>query len=428
MKSAFYLGKWRVEPHRNALVDGVREVKIEPRAMQLLVYLADHAGATVTKEAILRDVWDGVFVTDEALTYSIWEARKALGDDARRPEFIQTVPRKGYRLIAPVSEPSAPNPVAPRPGAPRWSTNRRILGLLAAAFAASIAWVAFRGGTEPPQATRAHLMPPPAAEGALDYAELALSPDGGSAAWVARREDGERILWVQSLRTSEGKPLPGTEGAEFPFWSPDGRSLGFFAEAKLKRVETATGSSRELCAAAFPWGGAWSRDGFILFAVEGSGIEKVNDGGGEPENVVRPEGPTEQHRWPSWLPDGRHFLNLELDERSPDEGRIVLRALEGGETKTILEAHSRAEYAPPGYVVHLHGPSLMAQRLDRDRRSLVGEPRVLAESVREVQGHAAFSLSPTGLLAYQPAATDGVEAPAFRLLDWKRALSTAPAR
>ncbi len=393
--------------------------------MQLLVYLAEHAGAIVTKEAIIRDVWDGVFVTDEALTYSIFEARKALGDDARRPRFIQTVPRKGYRLIAavaPVSEEDeADSGVAiaiPRSG----FLDRRILVLLGVGIAVAVVWFFLGSGNELPPAGRSSLTPPPGATGALDYGELALSPDGRSAAWVARLENGERILWTQSLRTGEAKLLAGTEGAEFPFWSPNGRSIGFFAQRKLKRIEAARGSVRNLCVAAFPWGAAWGGNGWILFAVEGEGIERVRDSGGERENVVRPSAATVQHRWPSWLPDGRSFLNLELDDRSPDDARIVLREVSGGLKTSILAARSRAEYAAPGYIILVRGRSLVALRLDREQLAPVGEPQILAEPVREVQGHAAFSLTQTGLLAYQPDSKNGGEAPAFRLLDWNRAL------
>ena len=395
--------------------------------MQLLVYLAEHAGAIVTKEAIIRDVWDGAFVTDEALTYSIFEARKALGDDARRPRFIQTVPRKGYRLIAPVSEDDGTDESAaravPRPG----FLDRRILVLLGVGIAMAVVWFFLGSGNESPQADRSSLTPPPAAKGALDYGELALSPDGRSAAWVARLESGERILWRQSLRTGETKLLTGTEGAEFPFWSPNGRSIGFFARGKLKRIEAARGSVRDLCAAAFPWGGAWGRNGWILFAVEGEGIERVRDSGGEREKVVGPSAATVQHRWPSWLPDGRSFLNLELDDRSPDDARIVLREVSGGLKTSILAARSRAEYAAPGYIILLRGRSLVALRLDGERLAPVGEPQILAEPVREVQGHAAFSLTQTGLLAYQPDTKNGGEALAFRLLDWNRALDAAAA-
>jgi DNA-binding winged helix-turn-helix (wHTH) protein len=418
------IGEWRLEPHRNTLVDGAREVRIEPRAMQLLLYLAEHSGTIVTKEAIIRDVWDGVFVTDEALTYSIFEARKALGDDARRPRYIQTVPRKGYRLIAPVSEDDGVNLGVSRGIPPRWLPDRRVLGLvlLAVGFAAALTWIALRRGAEPSRAVLSSLTPPPAAQGALDFGELALSPDGRQAAWVARSRNGERILWTQSLRSGDAKALRGTEGAEFPFWSPEGDSIGFFAQGKLKRIEIANGAPRELCAAAFPWGGAWGRNGWILFAVEGKGIERVRASGGDAENVVLPTGPTVQYRWPSWLPDERHFLDLVIDDGSPDEARIVLHELGGGVEKALLSSGSRAEYAAPGYILHLRGRHLVARRFDLERLELAGESVVLAELVRETQGHTAFSLSQTGLLAYQPAAPVGAEPPAFSLLDWNRVL------
>jgi hypothetical protein len=337
------------------------------------------------------------------------------------------VPRKGYRLIAPVSEDDGTESSVAGGVPPRWFVDRRILGLLAAGLAAAVVWVVFRSGPELPQARPTSLSPPPGAEGAIDYGELALSPDGRWAAWVARLESGERILWTQSLRTGEARQLPGTEGAEFPFWSPDGRSIGFFAEGKLKRIEAAKGAPRVLCAAPFPWGGAWDRNGWILFAVEGEGIERVRHSGGEPETVLRPSGPTVQHRWPSWLPGGRFFLNLELDDRSPEDARIVLRAVSGGMERSIVASRSRAEYAAPGYLVLVRGRSLMALRFDREQLVPEGEPQVLAESVREVQGHNTFSLSQTGLLAYQPETANG-EASAFTLLDWNRALEAVARR
>lgn len=100
---SFRIGDWRVQPQLNTLTDATREVQIEPKAMALLVYLAGHAGEVVSKEQLLGDVWEGAFVTDEVLTYAVWELRKALGDDAKKPRFIQTIPKKGYRLIVPVT-------------------------------------------------------------------------------------------------------------------------------------------------------------------------------------------------------------------------------------------------------------------------------------------------------------------------------------
>ncbi len=108
--NSFRLGDWVVEPDLNRVVRSAGPIKLKPRVMQLLVYLAEHAAKVVTKEAIVRDVWDGACVTDDALTYTISELRKALGDDAKAPRFIQTIPKKGYRLIARLEAESSPVP------------------------------------------------------------------------------------------------------------------------------------------------------------------------------------------------------------------------------------------------------------------------------------------------------------------------------
>ena len=102
MQEAFKIGDWLVRPPHNTISTADQEIRVEHKAMEVLLQLASHPGELVTKRDLHRTVWDGAFVTDEVLTNSIWELRKAFGDDARKPRFIETIPRKGYRLIAPV--------------------------------------------------------------------------------------------------------------------------------------------------------------------------------------------------------------------------------------------------------------------------------------------------------------------------------------
>jgi DNA-binding winged helix-turn-helix (wHTH) protein/Tfp pilus assembly protein PilF len=127
MADRFNLGEWQVDPELNIITCAGREIRLEPTVMALLVCLSEQAGAVVSKEELMRQVWMGRFVTDGVLTTSIWELRRALGDDARRPRFIQTVPRKGYRVIAPVStqaETSGAAPPAPLSASPTTATSR----------------------------------------------------------------------------------------------------------------------------------------------------------------------------------------------------------------------------------------------------------------------------------------------------------------
>jgi DNA-binding winged helix-turn-helix (wHTH) protein len=105
LQKLFTVGEWRVQPRHNQISTSNQEIRIEPKAMRVLVCLAEHPGEVVSKEQLIEKVWEGAFVTDEALTYSIWGLRKAFGDNAKKPRFIQTIPKKGYCLIAPVSFP-----------------------------------------------------------------------------------------------------------------------------------------------------------------------------------------------------------------------------------------------------------------------------------------------------------------------------------
>ena len=127
MADRFSLGEWQVEPELNIITCAGREIRLEPTVMALLVCLSERAGSVVSKDELMWQVWMGRCVTDGVLTTTIWELRRALGDDAKRPRFIQTVPRKGYRLIAPVStraETNGATPPAPIPASPTTATAR----------------------------------------------------------------------------------------------------------------------------------------------------------------------------------------------------------------------------------------------------------------------------------------------------------------
>ena len=121
MASSFRLGDWQVEPRLNAIKKNSKSHPLEPRAMELLVYLAEHTEEVISKEQLIQDVWEGAFVTDEVLTYAVHQIRKALGDDAKEPRFIQTIPKRGYRLVAAVSweegrSGTDKEPISPYPG------------------------------------------------------------------------------------------------------------------------------------------------------------------------------------------------------------------------------------------------------------------------------------------------------------------------
>ncbi|MFY9561956.1 MAG: protein kinase [Terriglobales bacterium] len=239
-----------------------------------------------------------------------------------------------------------------------------------------------------------------------DYAgPPALSPDGNNLAFVAAREQGAVLLWVRPLNALHARALVGTEGATFPFWSADGRSLGFFAGGKVKTVLVEGGTPSEVCDAAAGRGGSWNAEGTIVFAPDfQSGLAQVPASGGTPKPVtIRDTGKHDSHRWPYFLPDGRHFLYLAITHanvRDPNDG-IYFASLDGKENRLVMRGFTNVAYAA-GRLLFMRDSTLMAQLFDPTAGVVQGEAERLAEDVL-VDGtiwRAQFDVSSAGLLAY----------------------------
>lgn len=230
-----------------------------------------------------------------------------------------------------------------------------------------------------------------------------LSPDGASIAFVATGADGKTALWVRPMDVLEAHMLPGTEGAIFPFWSPDGRALGFFADGKLKTVDLNGGSALVVCDAPFGRGGAWGPGGVILFSPNTQApLMRVSASGGTPVPVTKID--TAQHtshRWPSFLPDGKHFLYLAVNHDSSRSGNDTLyyASLDGRENRPLIRSMSNAVYGS-GFLLFVHGGQLMAQPFDPATGRLSGEAQSLASRVVDDVStwHMDASASNNGLL------------------------------
>jgi eukaryotic-like serine/threonine-protein kinase len=230
---------------------------------------------------------------------------------------------------------------------------------------------------------------------------IALSPDGRRLAFVASFE-GQNLLWVRSLDSLSAQELPGTEGASSPFWSPDSRFIGFFAKGKLKKADASGAPPQTLCDVPVSRGGTWNRDGVIVFAPGVPGpLYRVSAAGGEPSPMTALDQSRFEtsHRWPYFLPDGRHFLYL---VRS-DQAGVYVGSLDAKETKRLLPTTLNAAYAPPGFLLFLRNDTLMAQPFDADELELSGEPFAVAEGVayNPGLGRGVFSVSENGVLAYR---------------------------
>jgi Tol biopolymer transport system component len=239
-------------------------------------------------------------------------------------------------------------------------------------------------------------------QSSVDAAQLALSPDGRQLAFVASGASGVSQIWIRPIDAVDASPLPGTEGATWPFWSPDGNTLGFFAAGQLKRIDRRGGPAQVLAPASSGRGGTWSADGFILFAPKTNGpLKRVRAQGGSVDDIALTMAPGDRdHRWPRFLPDGRHFLFF-IRHADPKNEGIYLGALDSSERTLLVNSTSSGEYASPERLLYVVEGTLLSRKLDVAGRRLIGEPTVIATRVGTSSNFsAAVSVATNGTIAY----------------------------
>jgi len=265
------------------------------------------------------------------------------------------------------------------------------------------------------RAVRLSVLPPE--KGRFMPGTIALSPDGTRLAFVAADADGRSLLWIRSLDALEARPLPGTERAYAPFWSPDGRFLAFFAEGKLKKVEASGGPPQiltnltgTLSAGTVGRGGTWNREGVILFAPNPGGpLVRIADTGGATAPVTKLDVSRQEnsHRWPVFLPDGRRFLYF-ARSRLKENHAIFVGSLDSKETRFLMAGTTNVLFSPGpsvgsrGYLLFELNRWLVTRSLDVSTLRFEGEPIPIAERVQASDPFTAamFSVSETGVLAY----------------------------
>ena len=225
----------------------------------------------------------------------------------------------------------------------------------------------------------------------LDMLAVALSPDATRLAFLAPAPGGRRALWIRPLSASAPAMVAGSEGASYPFWSPDGRWIAFFARGKLLKIETQGGLAQTLCDAPAGRGGSWNPGGDIIFAPSPVGpLSLVSAAGGQPVAATRLDASRREagHRWPQFLPDGRRYIYFAMVEAagSPDKDQgLRLGSLDSGQNKFLLPSFSSAVYAPPGYLLYANAEKLlMAQAFDARAGVLRGRPASLSEKIEVV--------------------------------------------
>jgi Tol biopolymer transport system component/predicted Ser/Thr protein kinase len=354
--------------------------------------------ASVLKEAITFDRLPG----DTPPVVRTLLAR-CLERDVRKR--LQAIGEARIMLEGPLEAPDGGTGVLPRAEARPTRTPWAIAGVMALALAGLAAWTWWpRPKPVEIGMARFTLAPP---EGAIltvnapNGPQVAVSPDGRQIAFIADQGGTTRSLWVRPLGSLSAQKLDRTDGARFPFWSPDSQTIGFFADGKLKRIPVSGGSPLTICDAPNGEGGTWSRDQVILFSPDGSGpLHRVLAAGGVSAPATTLLKPDETaHQWPQFLPDGQRFLYV---VHGGKEG-IYVQSLGSNQRTLLLENQQRAAFASPGFLLFMRDNTLLAQHLDVGSLRLIGEPVSIAEDVRSggSNGRNAYSVSENGVLAYR---------------------------
>ena len=422
-------GIFEVDPQARGLYKAGRRISLHEQPFRILLALLERPGEVVTREELRQRVWPGgTFVDfDSGLNTAVNKLREALGDSADSPRFIETVPRLGYRFLAPVDGLSNGYAATPRspdgnqgielnnrlekaadpPQALAARTGRLWPWIAIAALAVGLAcgWGLTRLRQPPANETalRVQINPPEGAQFSfgLGIGGIALSPDGRTAVFVATT-NGKVELWLRPLGATEAHKVPGTEGAVFPFWSPDSKSVAFFAEGKLQRVDMSGGKPTTICDVSRGWGGAWTSDGQIIFSAFGFGLRRVNSTGGTPSpfttlDASRGEG---LHLWPQMLPGGR-FLVFVQSQKREHAGVYVASLAKPDKRVLVLNTDAKALYASGGdgrdYLVWQQAGILVAQEFDVRELKMRGDVRTLGDPVA-VFGGGLMNASVSGTL------------------------------
>lgn len=393
-------GSFRLDVGARKLWRGHEPVTLPSRAFDLLVYLIEHHPRLIDKEELLRSVWNDVIVTDDSLIHAVSVLRRALADAPGQAQYIETIPRRGYRFVGHLVDPTPseqppltrPAPDAPPPlptAATRLPRSYRRLSAYAAAlavFAVALAGGAWLLRAQPSQldassALRLFQPPPP---GTRIVSGGVLSPDAEQVVFVARdHATGKSALWLRPLHAPEAHRLVDTDGATKPFWSPDGRRVAFFANGGLAAVDLVGERAREIVRTVdSPAGGTWGADDTIVYADWARGLFTVNAAGGPPRPLRSLDRSARHiaHAWPQFLPDGRRFLYQVVSLDSTHTGAYI-GSVDASRDTRVLATESPAVFAPPRHLVHVQNGMLLAEELDTSLRTTTGRSILLARDV-----------------------------------------------
>ncbi len=437
-------GVFEVDPHTGELRKQGLRLKLRDQPFQILLLLLAQPGEVISRDELQKQLWPGdTFVDfDRGLNKAVNHLRDALGDSADNPTFIETLPKRGYRFIAPVDAGSVnghylepiietPHPIAEQPE--RWATQGlrpkltgglpwMIAGLssIVAVIAVALLWRATRPEDRPMVRFSVDLGPE-AIRGMAPSGELfnpVISPDGTRLVFPAKAAGGSEQLAMRRLDQPAVTLLASTEGAVDPFFSPDGQWIGFFAGQKLKKIPLEGGGVVSLCDTAdVERGASWGVDGAIIANLDGYHLFRVPGAGGEPQIIGQPEQHGERTwRWPQVLPGGENVLFTGLVAATGaafNSANIEVLSLKSGHVTVVRRGGYLGRYLPSGHLLYFRQGALYGMPFDLGRLETRGPPVPLLEDLADPEGSATgrVSFSRTGILLYASAAKRAGVAP-----------------
>jgi DNA-binding winged helix-turn-helix (wHTH) protein/Tol biopolymer transport system component len=384
MSDEFRLGPWLVQPSQNTISNHGSTTRLEPKIVEVLVCLAESPGETVSKEQLIRKVWGDTFVTDDVLIRSISELRKALEDDPKAPRVIETIAKKGYRLLEKVER---CDPVQLSLAKPKktWTWRWRVAGAVCLGLVVTGSWFLLsrrlfpNGPKSQDRPVTFVVQLPPGRRFAAG--PMRLSPDGNKLALFTTDPLGQ-ALWLRYLNSSSVQQLPGTEGIERIddiAWSPDSRYLLFVVNGKLKKADTAGGLPETLCDIRGMSVETWGPNETVLLsrsllgnaALTPMKLLSLTDCSLKPLPLDQ-SGYDRGTKWAHFLPDGKHFLYAGL--RHNRQHDVRLGKLESPGSELLVHDASDPRYVEPGYLFFQRRGYLFAQPFSLSQLRLTGEP------------------------------------------------------
>lgn len=441
---------YEFDPDAGRLYKHGLRIKLQRKPQIVLAALLEERGKILTRQELYKRLWtDGTFVDyEQGLNVAVKKLRHALCDPSDTPKYVATMSGAGYRFIADVekveagAEPTNPSLGSLQPE--RWTTpsstswapgdrtpvssgssrnlgSRRSVVLVALSVVLISVLLVDLGRFVLRRhliGTKSTIAPPRGWEFVTTgdmTGSLVLSPDAANAVFGARNEKSQSMLFLRSMDSLTAEPIPGTEGAAMPFWSPDGAQIGFFANQQLKALHLADRSVHVICGVKEnPRGGTWETGDTILFADSTRGpILEVSASGGTPTAVTDlAQSNFTTHRWPESLPDRKHFLFLAAshDQASFSKPAVFLGSLDGRPPSFVVESDSNALFVA-GQLLFVSGGKLLAQPFDPSTARVGTAARILTDTVEYDRGqwHAAFAATPQLLVFRQRPKTPGAQ-------------------